>query len=134
MNTQERTLHGEVLEPGDHAHEEAVQSAERIAHLFDTQFRIVGVPIGLDAIIGLIPGVGDVLSGAVGLYFLKVGQQVGLPWHKKAAMVGNLAVDTAIGAIPLVGDLFDIGFKAHRRNAAILRRHLDGRRIIKPSI
>jgi hypothetical protein len=119
------TLHGEILLPGAQQHEEAVQSAERLAKLLDYQFRVAGVPIGLDAILGLIPGVGDVITGAVGLYFLKVGHSVGLPWTKRAAMVGNIAVDTAIGAIPLVGDLFDVGFKSHRRNARILRRHLE---------
>jgi hypothetical protein len=134
MAAHDTTLHGDVLGPLDQEHEEAVRSAERIARLFDAQFRIAGVPIGLDAIIGLIPGVGDLISGAVGFYFLKVGDQIGLPKTKRAAMVANLAVDTVFGMIPLAGDLFDIVFKAHRRNAAILRRHLDKRRSIRRAI
>lgn len=118
-------LHGEVIGPMDPAHEEALRHADAIARIFDYQFRIAGVPIGLDAIIGLIPGVGDVVTGAVGLVFLKLGRDMGLPKHRMAAMVGNLAVDTGIGMIPLAGDLFDIGFRAHKRNAAILRRHAE---------
>lgn len=116
-------LRGEVMPPEEH--EQAVRQAEAIAKLFDAQFRIMGVPIGLDAIIGLIPGVGDLATGAVGLYFLKLGKEIGLPRHKMAAMVGNLGVDTMIGMIPVAGDLFDIGWRAHRRNARILRAHIE---------
>ena len=134
MTARRETLHGEVLGPMEQDHEAAVQAAERIAHLFDAQFRIGPVPIGLDAIIGLIPGVGDLISGAVGVYFLKVGGQIGLPKTKRAVMVANLAVDTLIGMIPVAGDVFDIAFKAHRRNAAILRRHLDKRRSVRRAI
>ncbi len=115
-------LQGEVMAPVEH--ENAVRQAEAIAKIFDTQFRIAGVPFGLDAIIGLIPVVGDVASGAVGLYFLKLAKEIDLPKHKMAIMIANIGVDTAIGSVPLVGDLFDIGWRAHRRNAKILRKHI----------
>lgn len=121
-------LNGEILPPDAELspeHEELLGHADRVARLFDYQFRVAGIPFGLDAIVGLIPGAGDLISGAVGVYFLELGRRMELPKHKMAMMVGNLAVDTAIGIVPVIGDLFDLGFKAHARNARILRRHAE---------
>ena len=103
----------------------AVERADRLARVMDYQLGKGPFRFGLDAVLGLIPGVGDVTTGAVGLYFLKLARDAELPKHKMAGMVGNLAIDTALGAIPLVGDLFDFGFRAHQRNAKVIRRHVD---------
>lgn len=103
----------------------AADHADRIAKVMDYQLGAGPFRFGLDAVLGLIPGVGDAATGAVGLYVLKLARDAGVPKHKMAGMAGNLLVDTAIGTIPLFGDIFDFGFRAHQRNAKIIRRHVE---------
>lgn len=100
---------------------------EALARLLDSAIGIPGTRIrfGLDALIGLIPGVGDVLGFVLGAWFLVEGLRVGAPSGLLARMAGNLAIDALAGFVPLIGDLVDIGFKANRRNAALLGAHLD---------
>ena len=99
---------------------------ERLSHRLDTQFRVPGVPprIGLDGILGLIPGVGDLITGGMGLYALSIARSYRLPWHVHARIFINVAVDTVVGAIPVVGDLFDFAFHAHRKNYRMIARHV----------
>lgn len=82
-------------------------------------------PIGLDAIIGLVPVVGDAISAALGTYIIWEARNMGLPKWKIWRMIGNLGVDTAIGAIPIAGDAFDVLFRSNSRNLRILKKHLD---------
>ena len=98
-----------------------------LAHLLDSAFVIPGTRhrVGLDAVIGLVPGIGDLVSTALASYIVWEAKQLGLPRWKIARMIGNVAVDTTIGAIPLAGDLFDVAFKANRRNLKIVRDHLE---------
>lgn len=98
-----------------------VEMAERIARWTDRAM--------LDPIAGLIvPGLGDVLGAGVGLYVVMVAVQKKLPAVVVARMLVNLGIDTAVGMIPLVGDIFDFGFRANQRNVALLRaRHTRGR-------
>ncbi len=114
----------EVLKPLTPEQRRALEHSGRVAKLMDYQLGKGPFRFGLDAVIGLIPGVGDVATGAIGLYLLKLANDVGMPKHKMAGMVANLAIDTVIGSIPLVGDIFDFGFRAHQRNAEIIRRHI----------
>lgn len=114
----------EILRPLTPEQRRALEHSGRIARLMDYQLGRGPFRFGLDAVLGLIPGVGDVTTGAIGLYFLKLAHEAGVPKHKMAGMVANLAIDTAIGAIPLIGDVFDFGFRAHQRNAEIIRRHI----------
>ena len=104
-----------------------IHRLERLANLLDAQFGIPGtrLRLGLDALIGLIPGVGDAVTAAPAIYIIHRAERLGAPGHVLARMVVNLLADTLIGAIPLVGDLFDIGFKANRRNVSLLKRHLE---------
>jgi hypothetical protein len=92
----------------------------------DRAFRIPGSPIrvGLDAVIGLLPGVGDVVGGAVSTWFLLTAARLGAPPAVLAHMGLNVAIDALLGAVPLLGDLFDIGWKANVRNLALLEAHL----------
>lgn len=101
---------------------------EHVAHLLDSRFRLPGTRwrFGLDGILGLIPGVGDAVTALPLLYFLHVARRTGACRRLQALIVMNTLLDLAFGSIPLVGDLFDFGFKSHRRNAALLRRHLTG--------
>lgn len=102
---------------------------DKLAKLLDTQFRLpgTGFRFGLDTVIGLVPGVGDALTGGLGLYIVHRARQEGAPGHLVLRMVGNLLVDTVLGSIPLVGDIFDFAFKANRKNAQLLQRHFDKR-------
>lgn len=71
-----------------------------------------------------MPGVGDAISAAIGLYLVLEARELGATRWMQARMVGNLLVDAAAGSVPLVGDLFDIYFKAHVRNLRLLQREL----------
>ncbi|HQX82393.1 MAG TPA: DUF4112 domain-containing protein, partial [Vicinamibacterales bacterium] len=83
--------------------------------------------IGLDPLLGLIPYAGDVVSATVAGSIILNALQYGLPKAMVAQMVANMFVDLLFGAIPVVGDLFDIAFKANTRNLALLREHLERR-------
>ncbi len=99
---------------------------EWLADLLDSRFVIPGtnVRFGLDGLIGLVPGIGDLISALISLYLISRASHLGIsPWIK-LRMVWNVAVDTLIGAIPVLGDIFDVGFKSNRRNIALVKRAL----------
>lgn len=81
--------------------------------------------VGLDALAGLVPVAGDLLSAGLGLYIVWEAKRLGLPKWKLARMLLNVGVDTAFGAIPVAGDLFDFLFRSNSMNLKIVRRHLD---------
>jgi hypothetical protein len=103
-----------------------VTRARTFARLLDDLIRIPGtkVGVGLDPVIGLIPGLGDVIGGAMSGYILLVAAKEGVPKSVLTRMLGNIALDSLVGVIPLVGDLFDFGVKANRRNIDLLERYL----------
>ena len=93
--------------------------------LLDDAVRLpFGFRMGLDALVGLIPGLGDLLGGAAAAYGLSVAWQLGAPPVILARMVFNASIDTLLGIVPVLGDLWDIGFASHRRNLAILEHWL----------
>lgn len=98
------------------------RSAGQISRWMDTAFEIplVGWRFGLDAIIGLIPGLGDAATTVVSLYLLALAGHAGVPKITLARMGLNVAVDMVLGSLPLVGDVFDIWWKANQRNAILL--------------
>ena len=100
---------------------------EAMEYLLERAFTIPGInrKIGMDALLGLVPVVGDVATAAMGAYIVWEARNLGMSKLKLLRMMGNLGFDTAIGAIPLVGDLFDVAFRSNSRNLAIIRRHLD---------
>jgi hypothetical protein len=109
----------------------AVPEDDRLRHLdnlseiLDSAFAIPGTRfrIGLDGILGLIPGIGDATGAALSLYLIFEAVRLGLPLSTLLRMVGNVAIETAVGAIPIVGDIFDIAWKANMRNMALVRTH-----------
>jgi len=97
-----------------------------LSHLLDRAFRVPGTQwrFGLDALIGLVPGIGDFIGSLIGAYSLWIAQRLGAPGAVQARMVLNLAIDGIVGLVPFAGDLFDFAFKAHSRNHALLSRWL----------
>jgi hypothetical protein len=98
---------------------------ERAAWLLDDAIRvpILNRRIGLDPLLGLIPGAGDTVAALMALSTLTAALRNGIPGVTIARMGVNIALDYLLGLIPLAGDLFDFGFKANRRNLDLLRRH-----------
>jgi len=98
----------------------------RLAWLLDAALRLPGtrVRVGLNGLIGFTPVLGDVLMGAFSLYIVFEAAQLGLPREKLARMLANVAIEVVAGSVPVLGDLFDAGFKANLRNLAILEGHL----------
>ena len=103
-----------------------VSRARALARLLDDLIRVPGTKfgVGLDPIIGLIPGLGDVIGGAMSGYILLVAAKEGVPKSVLMRMLGNIALDSLVGVVPLVGDLLDFGVKANRRNIDLLERYL----------
>ena len=103
-----------------------VDRARGLARLLDDLIRIPGtnIRLGLDPIIGLIPGMGDVVGGAMSGYILLVAAREGAPTSVLVRMLGNIALDSLVGLVPVLGDLFDVAMKANRRNVQLLERYL----------
>ena len=109
--------------------EESVTRLEAVGRLMDGAFVLPGtnIRLGLDAIIGLVPVAGDVISGLVSSYLIWEARQLGAPRWLIARMMANTFLDTTLGVIPLVGDAFDLMFRANMKNMALLRRHMEKR-------
>jgi hypothetical protein len=100
---------------------------DRTARLMDTAVRIpgTGIRFGADSILGLVPGLGDVASAAIALAIVNEARRMGIPNDKLMRMVFNVAVDGLIGVVPVIGDIFDIYFKANRLNVQIILDHFE---------
>ncbi len=112
------------------ASQQGLEQLRRLAKLMDAQFRIPGTDIrfGLDGIIGLIPGAGDLTTFAVSGYILWMMATKGASGFVLARMVLNIVIDLIIGAIPFIGDIFDVAFKANMRNMKLMEQHyVEGR-------
>lgn len=116
-----------------HPHAETVRRLDSLARLMDSAVAIPGTNIrfGLDAALGLVPGVGDLAAKVFSAYLIYEARRVGLPTHKMMRMIGNVVLDATVGSVPLVGDVFDVFWRANLRNMRILREHLaaDGKEI-----
>ena len=105
------------------------RARERLITLTRLMDSAIDVPmlrtkVGLDAVLGIIPLAGDLLSAAIGVYLITQARELGASRWLQGKMVGNLVIDAAVGAVPLAGDVFDIYFRAHRRNLKLLQQHL----------
>lgn len=103
------------------------QRVEALEMLLERSFRIPGVnfPVGLDAIIGLVPVLGDIVTTGLGAYMVWEAKNLGLPRWKLWRMAGNVGFDALLGAVPLVGDAADVLFRSNTRNLRIIKKHLD---------
>lgn len=105
-----------------------IEEVETLAWLLDNSIPVPasgGRRIGLDAVIGLVPVVGDLLSAGVGLFVVWRAARLGLPRVVVARMLANSTIDLAVGVIPVLGDAFDLWFKANTRNLGLLRHYLE---------
>ena len=95
--------------------------------MLDSRYRIPGTRLrfGIDAILGLVPGVGDTLAALPALYLIWRAHQIGVPRGLLLRMIANVGIDTVLGSVPIAGSIFDVFFKANRRNVALLHRHLE---------
>ncbi|HEX7822910.1 MAG TPA: DUF4112 domain-containing protein [Sphingobium sp.] len=103
------------------------QRIEALERLMEGMVTLPGTRqrMGLDAILGLVPIIGDLASAAIGAWIVWEARNLGMSKFQLARMATNVGVDTAIGAIPLVGDAFDFFFRSNSRNLRIIKRHLD---------
>lgn len=117
------------LEARQESEEIQLERLEAIAKLMDARFHlpILPIPIGLDTIVGLIPGIGDTISLGVSGVIVAGAKKLDLPNHHLLQMGANIFVDWLIGLVPVIGDLFDIGWQGNMRNVRIARRHLEAR-------
>lgn len=103
---------------------------ESLARLMDSQFKVPGTNLrfGLDGLIGLIPGAGDLTTFGISGFMVFIMARNGASGAVLAKMIVNVLIDTVIGAIPLIGDLFDFGFKSNTRNVRLMQEHyIEGR-------
>src|SRR5688572_20778357 len=104
-----------------------LQRIERLAHLMDDSIAIPGTDmrVGLEAVVGLIPGLGDLATALVSLHIISEARKLGVPKKTISKMIWNVVVDTVVGAVPGAGDVFDAFWKANRKNMALIKRHFE---------
>ncbi|RPJ84016.1 MAG: DUF4112 domain-containing protein [Acidobacteria bacterium] len=120
--------------PLDPADARRLEALRRWASLLDSAFGIpgTGIRFGLDAVIGLVPGLGDAVGGLFSAVLVLQGFRMGVPRIVLARMVSNVALEVLAGAVPFLGDLFDVAWKANLRNVKLLDRVV-GRGVTKPT-
>jgi hypothetical protein len=95
-----------------------MERLDRLSWLLDSVWRIPGTQIrfGADAVMGLLPGIGDVAGAALSLYIVNEARRMNLPKSVIVRMLGNIGLDTVVGAVPIAGSVFDVAYRANRRN------------------
>ena len=116
----------------DESRRAALERIDFLARLFDTAFILPGtnVRFGIEAVMRLVPGIGDAAASALSCYLLYEAHRLDVPKAVFARLVTNVAIEGIIGAIPVLGDVFDVGFRANRRNVEILRRYFQEQGLI----
>jgi Domain of unknown function (DUF4112) len=108
------------------SHQARLSRIRWLSYLLDERFRIPGTRqrIGLDGLLGILPGIGDTVGALLSIYILFEAAQIGVPRSTLLRMIANIALDTVVGAIPVAGDIFDVAWKANKKNAALLNAHI----------
>lgn len=106
---------------------DALARIDMLSKLFDTAFTLPGsnVRFGVEALMRLVPGIGDAAASGLSCYLLYEAHRLEVPQQVFARLVANVAIEGIVGAVPVFGDLFDVGFRANRRNVAILKEHFE---------
>jgi len=123
---RELAPHGDI-EPGDEKRVALVRRLDALAHLLDNSIPVpgTGTRFGLDAVVGLIPGIGDAVGGLMSAYIVFEAARLGAGPAVIMRMLLNVAIETVFGAVPVIGDLFDAGWKANARNVRLLHEAVD---------
>lgn len=110
-----------------------LQRLRTVAMVMDTAIAIPGTNIrfGADSLLGLVPVAGDFAGALVGLAIVNEARRLGVPGHKMGRMIANIGLDTLVGAVPLLGDVFDVYFKSHRRNVQIVLDHFEAEAVAR---
>lgn len=113
----------DIISPSEQKARQETDHLDILAHVLDSAFVIPGTNIrfGLDAVIGLIPVIGDTIGAAISLFLLHEARRLKLPWWRRWLMMKNIFIDWLFGLIPFFGDLFDVAFKSNTKNVRILR-------------
>jgi hypothetical protein len=106
---------------------ESLARLRKLEKLLDRQFSVAGLNFGIDSVIGLVPVVGDLITGALGFYLIQEARRHGLSKFTLARMYTNWGIDVTVGAIPVVGDLFDLAFKSNTKNLRLLIAEIEKR-------
>ncbi|WP_416840316.1 DUF4112 domain-containing protein [Haloferax sp. DFSO52] len=116
-----------IVDFDDATPEETLARLRTVSHYLDNAIEIPGTNyrIGLDPILGLIPGIGDTAASAMSAYILVEAAMMGVPRATLARMFGNVLLDTVFGSLPFVGDVFDVAWKANARNVRLLEERFD---------
>ncbi|WP_188407955.1 DUF4112 domain-containing protein [Agaricicola taiwanensis] len=114
----------------DHSRLGTIERLDKLSRMLDSAWRIPGTNIrfGADAVMGLVPGIGDLAGAALSLYIVMEARRMKVPSSVLARMIGNIGLDTIVGAVPIAGSIFDVAYRANRRNVRILREHLESAR------
>lgn len=106
---------------------ESLRRVNVVASVLDDAIRVPGTNLrfGVDPLVGLIPGLGDLLGGAASAYIILEAARAGAPSSVLLRMAMNVGIDTLIGGVPIIGDLFDFAWKSNTRNACLLTRHVE---------
>lgn len=106
--------------------DERLQRVERLARWMDARWTIPGTRwrMGLDGIMGLVPGIGDTLGALIACYIVYQAQELGAPRSLRMRMAANILIDLMVGSVPLVGDIFDVAWKANLRNLRLLQKFM----------
>ena len=106
--------------------QQTVQRLQRLAELWDAGFRIpgTGIRLGLDPLVGLVPGVGDAAGALVASYVVLQAARLDVPPSTLLRMLANVAIDAVLGTVPVLGDIFDVVWKANLKNVALIEHHL----------
>lgn len=104
-----------------------IAKARSLARLLDTAVGVPGTPlrIGLDAVLGLVPGAGDMVAAALSGYIVLVAVRSGTPPAIVLRMLANIGIDTLVGSVPVLGDLFDVAYKSNIKNVELMERYAD---------
>lgn len=119
-----KTVTGTLITAKDRDDAERIRRLRALAWLMDNAIALPGgLRIGLDPIIGLVPGIGDAIGALIGAYIINEARDMGAPRSVLLRMMSNVVIDTVIGAVPFAGDLFDAAYKANSRNLALLAQY-----------
>lgn len=104
-----------------------LQRARFLANLMDRQFKIGNIEFGIESFLGFIPAFGDIIGLLLSLYIYRIAHEANVPARQRIHMLFNILLDMTVGVIPLLGDIFDVAYKANVRNLHILEKHIRGK-------